>query len=414
MTHGSCNFAPPKDLEHVKDLLERKRREREAQGLTNGQPLNRSLSVGSNGSPLPSTLDTALLSSYYDLNLQSMNITETELREVEREAEKRLRPFACGVGDCQRRYKNMNGLRYHYQHSGDHGAVGLALLASGQHECLQNNQSAKRREQQQQQQNATSGNAYTNSTNSPASAASAGYATTTFSMDDEREGRKRFATTAFGRQGGSASMPVSRAGSTSRTRTPIPISVPVSANSSPKGGSASVLGGHTNTSPPPSSMNAMSTTAMGGSSSLSNALGMTSSLTTPIQVVPVHVQQVNGVGINTGLPPSPPSSASGSPEQAQAQLAVGGSPPQQQQQVATQQQMQMAAAAYQQYAQQFQRQYQAAMQMHVAQSQAHQHHSAPTSPRPQQAAQQQPGSPQQYPYGHQQQDWMAGMAMDMS
>jgi transcription factor SFP1 len=31
----------------------------------------------------------------------------------------------------------MNGLRYHYQHSGDHGAIGLALLASGQHECLQ-------------------------------------------------------------------------------------------------------------------------------------------------------------------------------------------------------------------------------------------------------------------------------------
>lgn len=60
------------------------------------------------------------------------------MREVEREAERRLRPFACGVADCQRRYKNMNGLRYHYQHSGDHGAIGLALLASGQHECLQN------------------------------------------------------------------------------------------------------------------------------------------------------------------------------------------------------------------------------------------------------------------------------------
>jgi transcription factor SFP1 len=28
LTHGSCNFAPPKDLEHVKDLLERKRREK--------------------------------------------------------------------------------------------------------------------------------------------------------------------------------------------------------------------------------------------------------------------------------------------------------------------------------------------------------------------------------------------------
>jgi transcription factor SFP1 len=71
-----------------------------------------------------------------------VQITEGELREVEREAERRLRPFACGVGDCQRRYKNMNGLRYHYQHSGDHGAIGLQLLASGQHECLQHSKSA--------------------------------------------------------------------------------------------------------------------------------------------------------------------------------------------------------------------------------------------------------------------------------
>ncbi|KAF8553048.1 hypothetical protein OG21DRAFT_1414975 [Imleria badia] len=101
MTHGSCNFAPPKDLEQVQALLASKRSAREAAGE--------------------------------DDNM----ITEGEMREVEREAERRLRPFACGVGDCQRRYKNMNGLRYHYQHSGDHGAVGLALLASGQHECLQ-------------------------------------------------------------------------------------------------------------------------------------------------------------------------------------------------------------------------------------------------------------------------------------
>ena len=64
-------------------------------------------------------------------------LTEDDLLSLSREAEKRLRPFACGVGDCQRRYKNMNGLRYHYQHSGDHGAEGLRLLASGQHECLQ-------------------------------------------------------------------------------------------------------------------------------------------------------------------------------------------------------------------------------------------------------------------------------------
>ncbi|EIW74703.1 hypothetical protein CONPUDRAFT_159995 [Coniophora puteana RWD-64-598 SS2] len=101
MTHGSCNFAPPKDLEHVQALLASKRSQREAAGEDSNQ------------------------------------ITEGEMREVEREAERRLRPFACGIADCQRRYKNMNGLRYHYQHSGDHGAIGLGLLASGQHECLQ-------------------------------------------------------------------------------------------------------------------------------------------------------------------------------------------------------------------------------------------------------------------------------------
>ncbi|OSX62995.1 hypothetical protein POSPLADRAFT_1142182 [Postia placenta MAD-698-R-SB12] len=101
MTHGSCNFAPPKDLEHIQALLESKRSQKD-----NGEP-----------------------------------ISESELREVEREAERRLRPYACGVGDCQRRYKNMNGLRYHYQHSGEHGAIGLALLASGQHECLQHSKS---------------------------------------------------------------------------------------------------------------------------------------------------------------------------------------------------------------------------------------------------------------------------------
>ncbi|KAH9052753.1 hypothetical protein EDB87DRAFT_346430 [Lactarius vividus] len=106
MTHGSCNFAPPKDLEALQALLAEK-------------------GVVVNGN-----------------DRSGMQITEGELREVEREAERRLRPFACSVGDCQRRYKNMNGLRYHYQHSGDHGAIGLQLLASGQHECLQHSKSA--------------------------------------------------------------------------------------------------------------------------------------------------------------------------------------------------------------------------------------------------------------------------------
>ncbi|KAA1470829.1 hypothetical protein DENSPDRAFT_858584 [Dentipellis sp. KUC8613] len=104
MTHGSCNFAPPKDLEALQALLAEKGAQRGADGGV---------------------------------------MSEGEMREVEREAERRLRPFACGVADCQRRYKNMNGLRYHYQHSGDHGAIGLRLLASGQHECLQHSKSSR-------------------------------------------------------------------------------------------------------------------------------------------------------------------------------------------------------------------------------------------------------------------------------
>ncbi|PIL32556.1 hypothetical protein GSI_05259 [Ganoderma sinense ZZ0214-1] len=110
MTHGSCNFAPPKDLEHLQELLASKRSEKAA---ASGQ-------AGGEG---------------------EVTLSDAEMREVEKEAERRLRPYACGVGECQRRYKNMNGLRYHYQHSGDHGAIGLALLASGQHECLQHNKS---------------------------------------------------------------------------------------------------------------------------------------------------------------------------------------------------------------------------------------------------------------------------------
>ena len=160
MTHGSCNFAPPKDLEHVKDLLERKRRERESMNgeSENGSGLTRSASLGSapatlkhhqsmttpstpttssHPSPLsnstsPATTPPPLMSSstssapsppssrqspplqsikqhdrlspsailtYSDLS----NISEHELREVEREAERRLKPYACSVGDCQRR-----------------------------------------------------------------------------------------------------------------------------------------------------------------------------------------------------------------------------------------------------------------------------------------------------------------------
>ncbi|KIJ53399.1 hypothetical protein M422DRAFT_25764 [Sphaerobolus stellatus SS14] len=55
-----------------------------------------------------------------------------KLSEAERD--KRLRPYVCKVGtECGRRYKNMNGLRYHYQHTGEHGRIGLEMLSMGRH-----------------------------------------------------------------------------------------------------------------------------------------------------------------------------------------------------------------------------------------------------------------------------------------
>ncbi|KAF9078587.1 hypothetical protein BDP27DRAFT_18026 [Rhodocollybia butyracea] len=249
MTHGSCNFAPPKDLEHVQAILDRKRKQQQQQSnedapssapssgantprsgmaspvpspfFAHGLSINTGVTPGSNSSsavsspvaassgshlgtsnftPTPSSLSTALstalsLSSptsatpsytentYQDgdsstlhsyaartntmHNTSSSSLinaltpvsstneanssTPTSLRTtlsdlsslpasermaIEAEAERQLKPYACGVGDCPRRYKNMNGLRYHYQHSGDHGAIGLQWLASGKHECL--------------------------------------------------------------------------------------------------------------------------------------------------------------------------------------------------------------------------------------------------------------------------------------
>ncbi|KAJ7708951.1 hypothetical protein B0H17DRAFT_368995 [Mycena rosella] len=116
MTRGSCNYSPAKDLEAVRALLERKRATAAAAASRSSSTLTpapeEEEEAGAGGEPSP--------------------LSQAELNEVEM----RARPFACGVGDCARRYKNMNGLRYHYQHSGDHGAVGLGLLAGGVHGCL--------------------------------------------------------------------------------------------------------------------------------------------------------------------------------------------------------------------------------------------------------------------------------------
>ncbi|KAH9980731.1 hypothetical protein BJV77DRAFT_380073 [Russula vinacea] len=70
--------------------------------------------------------------------------TTGELHVVERETDRRLRPFACGIDECQRRYMSMKSLRNRYRHSGNHGVTGLQLLASGQqsqHECLRHSKS---------------------------------------------------------------------------------------------------------------------------------------------------------------------------------------------------------------------------------------------------------------------------------
>ncbi|KAJ7485206.1 hypothetical protein B0H11DRAFT_2231403 [Mycena galericulata] len=129
MTHGSCNFGPAKDVEAVRALLERKR---ERAG-------------GGSGATTPTATAQNLAQQQVEEEEEAMGAStpgangtaQPELSPADlTELEARVRPFACGVGDCVRRYKNMNGLRYHYQHSGDHGAVGLSLLAGGVHGCL--------------------------------------------------------------------------------------------------------------------------------------------------------------------------------------------------------------------------------------------------------------------------------------
>lgn len=50
------------------------------------------------------------------------------------EAEKRNRPYVCAVGaGCTKRYRQMNGLKYHYLNSGEHGRYGLRMLQNGTH-----------------------------------------------------------------------------------------------------------------------------------------------------------------------------------------------------------------------------------------------------------------------------------------
>ena len=114
VTHGQCSFTPPPELSSISEL-----------GLAMGV----NLKLGPMGIE----------------GLEGMS--EKERREAEREAERRLKPFCCQVKPCTRRYKNMNGLRYHYQHSGEHGAIGLRMLASGRHDATRS-QSAERSDEE--------------------------------------------------------------------------------------------------------------------------------------------------------------------------------------------------------------------------------------------------------------------------
>lgn len=50
------------------------------------------------------------------------------------EAEELAKPYLCAAGQgCKKRYRQMNGLKYHYMNSGPHGEIGLMLLTQGTH-----------------------------------------------------------------------------------------------------------------------------------------------------------------------------------------------------------------------------------------------------------------------------------------
>ncbi|KII84762.1 hypothetical protein PLICRDRAFT_179104 [Plicaturopsis crispa FD-325 SS-3] len=124
MTHGSCNYAPRKEVEAVEAVLAARRAAHDSH-----PPSPSSSHPHSSSDPNSSSHNSGGVGAH-----DEYTPTPTDLLSIEAEAARRLRPFACGVGECSRRYKNMNGLRYHYAHSGEHGAVGLGMLASGRHE----------------------------------------------------------------------------------------------------------------------------------------------------------------------------------------------------------------------------------------------------------------------------------------
>ena len=57
-------------------------------------------------------------------NLSNRALLESDLEDFKPEVELQVRPFACGVSGCQKRYKSKSGLKYHYLHAEHrHGVV---------------------------------------------------------------------------------------------------------------------------------------------------------------------------------------------------------------------------------------------------------------------------------------------------
>lgn len=70
----------------------------------------------------------------FGIHSTGTNASETQPREAPSTPTKPAatsqpeKTYVCQVGNCDKRYKNLNGLRYHYLHSGSHGLLGLQLL----------------------------------------------------------------------------------------------------------------------------------------------------------------------------------------------------------------------------------------------------------------------------------------------
>jgi transcription factor SFP1 len=70
------------------------------------------------------------------------------------EAEQRARPYVCAVGaGCDKRYRQMNGLKYHYLNTGEHGKYGLRMLANGTHPQPVHHPPMPKRDRSQQPRN---------------------------------------------------------------------------------------------------------------------------------------------------------------------------------------------------------------------------------------------------------------------